>query len=88
MFGLSFPKLLVLVGLFLVVWYGFKFLGRLQAIHAAAVRRRAEGRSRTEAPSSERAGEIEELVKCRVCGSYVPAQGPAACRRADCPAGR
>lgn len=88
MFGLSFPKLLVLVGLFLVVWYGFKFLTRLQAIHGAAARRRAEGARRTEAPSSERGGEIEELVKCRVCGSYVPAQGPAGCRRADCPAGR
>ncbi len=88
MFGLSFAKLLVLVGLILVVWYGFKFVARLQALHAAAERRRTEGARGTEARSSERGREIEELVKCRVCGSYVPAQGPAPCGRADCPLGR
>lgn len=88
MFGLSFAKLLVLVGLILVVWYGFKFVARLQALHQAAERRRTEGARGTEARSSERGREIEELVKCRVCGSYGPSQGPAPCGRADCPAGR
>lgn len=88
MFGLSFAKLLVLVGLILFVWYGFKFLARLQALHQAAERRRTEGARGTDARSSERGREIEELVKCRVCGSYVSAQGPAPCGRADCPAGR
>ncbi len=86
MFGLSFVKLLVLVGLILVVWYGFKFLARLQVLHQAAERRRTEGTRGTEARSSERGREIEELVKCRVCGSFVPAQEPAPCGRADCPA--
>ena len=88
MFGLSFAKLLVLVGLILAVWYGFKFLARIQALHAAAQRRRAEDGRGTEARSSERDREIEELVKCGLCGSYVPAQGPSPCGRADCPAAR
>lgn len=88
MFGFSFAKLIVLVGVILLVWYGFKFVGRLQALHEAAERRRAQDGRGDRAHSSARGGQIEELVKCGVCGSYVPAQGAAACGRADCPAGR
>lgn len=86
MFGFSIAKLIVLVGLILAVWYGLKFLARIQSLHAAAQRRRAEDRRGNEARSSASGSKIEELVKCGLCGSYVPARGASPCGRADCPA--
>ena len=32
MFGISFAKLLVLAAVIAIVWYGFKYIGRLQRI--------------------------------------------------------
>jgi len=31
--------------------------------------------------------QIEETVKCRVCGAYVPAQGATSCGQPGCPYG-
>ena len=86
MFGFSFAKLIVLIGLILAVWYGLKLVARIQSLHAAAQRRSAEDRRSTEARASARGSEVEELVKCGRCGSYVPARGASPCGRADCPA--
>ncbi|HLI13407.1 MAG TPA: hypothetical protein VKY65_17580 [Alphaproteobacteria bacterium] len=86
MFGFSLAKLVVLVGIFLIVWYGLKFAARLQELREAEIRRRAEdkrGARRSEHGRGEAA--VEEMVKCRVCGAYVPARGAAACGQPGCP---
>ena len=86
MFGLSLPKLIVLLIVCGAVWYGFKFL-------QARERQQARQAQRTTAEATARAGArrpaepeavTEELIKCPVCGTYV-APGAARCGRADCP---
>jgi hypothetical protein len=82
----SFSKLIVLVVIIAAVWYGFRFLGEVEKARRAAMRgpaaapRRPGGAGRRD--DSPR---IEDTVKCRVCGAYVPARQPARCSRADCP---
>jgi hypothetical protein len=79
MLGLSLGKLLELAVIILIVWYGFKFASRVGAVRTA---RRREG-TPPRPPAS--AIQAEDLVRCAPCGSYVAAQGAAACARADCP---
>ena len=57
MFGFSLTKLLVLVAIIAVVWYGFKLLSRRQV--RRAVRARDAGRA------------VQDMAKCAVCGDYV-----------------
>ena len=79
MFGLSLPKLLVLGLIVAAIWYGFKWLGRLDRERKARLRASREGR----APAN---GGGQDLVECALCGTYVTA-GIAHCPegRADCP---
>lgn len=86
MFGFSLPKLLVLLVLLLVVWYGFKLIERrtsrreeIEKAAEAAVRRSVRRRR-----SRDRAGSVE-TTECATCGSFVPRESPAACERSDCP---
>jgi hypothetical protein len=80
MFGLSLGKLLELAVLILIVWYGFKFASRVEAVRAT------RRRERTPAPGPTASSlQAEDLVRCAPCGSYVAAHGAAACGRADCP---
>ena len=89
MFGFSLQKLLVLAAIVAIVWYGFKYVGRLQQMRDAsnvprARKRRWPGRAqRTERPAEGPAA--EDMVQCPVCDAYVPARGATNCGRADCP---
>jgi hypothetical protein len=83
MLGFSLGKLLELAVIILIVWYGFKFASRVQAVRAAHQRERTSP-PRPSAPPIQ----AEDLVRCAPCGSYVAAQGAAACARTDCPWGR
>ena len=76
MFGGPFGKLLVIAVVIAVVWYGYKYINRVNAI-------REELRRRAPKPGG-RALEAEDMTKCRVCGAYVTAQARN-CGRADCP---
>jgi hypothetical protein len=81
MFGLS--KLLVFGAVLAVLWIGFRYVGRIQAIRQAVGeemrrRQRAEQQRRRPLPA-------EDLIKCGVCGAYVAARGATACGRAECP---
>jgi hypothetical protein len=91
MFGFSVAKLILLVGIIIIVIYGSRFLSRVQEIRQAENRRRGEGRvkegRRPGADASASAGDIEDMVKCRVCGAYVAAQGALGCGQANCPYG-
>ncbi len=72
MFGFSLPKLLVLAAIIAAVWYGFKFLGRLEA------------KRKAELKAAEKGGKTQNMTLCPVCDTYVAA-GAASCDRADCP---
>ena len=88
MLGMSLGKFLVLAILILIVWYGFKYAARVeavrQAVRAEALRRRAamQGGGRV---ASSPAKPVEDLVKCRQCGSFVASSGAANCGKPGCP---
>jgi uncharacterized protein len=82
MFGLY--KLLVLGAVVAVLWLGFRYVGRVQAIRQALGE---ELRRRHRAERQRRPLAAEELVKCGVCSVYVPARGASPCGRANCPWG-
>lgn len=91
MFGIpSIQKLIVLAAVIALVWYGFKFVGRLQD------RRKAEGglggraprrpKTRGRAPAAEsRSQDAEDMIACPVCQAYVQVRGATRCDRSDCP---
>ena len=97
MLGFSFQKLLVLAGIIGAVWYAYKLVGRMQAARDTQQGRVRRGGGFTDGLKrwSERvrggAGEpkasqgAEEMVACKVCGTYVSARGARACGRPDCP---
>jgi len=91
MFGFSFTKLLLLAILILIVWYGFKYAARIDAVkqqvRAEALRRRQAGGGGGGGGMRPSARPVEDLVKCQRCGSYVAAQGAANCGKPGCPWG-
>ena len=78
MFGFSLGKLLVTVVAVLVVWYGFKYMTRLGGARAAKV-------AAKEASTSSKRVEAEDLVECRVCGSFVASATAGDCGQGGCP---
>ncbi len=90
MFGFSLQKLLVLAAVIALVWYGFKFLGRLQDQRKAGAGlgprppRRSKTRGRA-AAAEPRVQDAEDMVACPVCQAYVQARGATPCDRSDCP---
>ncbi len=87
MFGFSFYKLLVLVAVIAAVWYGFKFIGRLQDQRQADAKLRASAgrRSRVRGAEDPEASQAEDMVTCPVCQAYVTARSAENCGRPDCP---
>lgn len=79
MFGFSFTKLLVLAAIIAAVWYGFKMVGRLGEDRKTPVSQRKDGRT----PAA--GGDTEDMVACPECGTFVAANSPARCDRANCP---
>jgi hypothetical protein len=77
MFGFSFWKLLLLVTVIFVAWFGWRWYQRWELEQRNAEARRARG------PESPRLA-AEDMVACRVCGVYV-AKSARACGRAECP---
>jgi len=74
MFG--FGKILVLAVIIAAVWYGFKFVGRLQA------KRQAELKDARREGDLKNAG---DMVKCPQCAAFVVAGGAAKCSKSECP---
>ena len=73
---LSISELITLAIVAVAVWYGFKWVESYKAL-----RRR---RRRAETPTPAQQG-TEDMVRCTVCGVYVPGHGALPCPRADCP---
>ena len=82
MFGFSLSKLLFTVFVVGAVWYGFKWVARLQNRSGAGGRVGKTGAPPSEAPHSP---EVQNMVPCPVCGDYVSAGAVVDCPRADCP---
>jgi hypothetical protein len=81
MFGVGLFKLLFLAGAVAGVWYLFKMLaGPSVPDPEPQVRGRAANKA-----AGDRALEADDMVACKVCGTYVAASGARACGRADCP---
>ena len=87
----SIQKILVLISILGVVWYGFKLVGRLKEARDEQAKKQGSPprksnpwRSRT--PASEtQAMEAEDMVECPVCRTYVAAKGARACGKSGCP---
>lgn len=75
-------KVIVLALLALAAWYGFHLFKRWQVRSESRLRAREGGR-----PAGARAVEAEDMVQCRICGTYVSPRNTRACARADCPYG-
>lgn len=77
MLGFSLSKLLVLILIVAAVWYGFKWVGRLDRVRKERLR---------ESGSRPGDGGSRDLIECKACGTYVAA-GLEECPegRADCP---
>jgi hypothetical protein len=96
MFFASFEKIFLLIGIIAAVWYGFRFVGALERARARGQRAQQQTRARrpTQSANSGAAksrasntqmANVEETIRCRVCGAFVPARQPSRCGRADCP---
>lgn len=84
MFGLpSIQKLIVLGLVIAAVWYGFKFLGRLQQTRKTEAKlREAEARAGKKTPDRKSASareEVADLVPCPACGAYVQVGSKCSC---------
>lgn len=87
MFGFSAAKLLLLAFVIAAVWYGFKYMNRLEELRRLL--RQMQGSAPARAPRAGAPGlKAEDLVLCRRCNAYVAAHGAGSCGRADCPWGR
>ncbi len=77
MFGFSIQKLLFTAMVIAAVWYGFKWVARVQA-----QRREAD---RLDRNSRGGPGATEEMVQCSTCEAFVASRGARSCGRDNCP---
>ena len=75
MFGFGFGKIVLLILIIVAVWYGYKFVGRLEQNRK---QRLAEQKKQASDSSSS-------MEKCRVCGTYVVSESAKDCGKSNCP---
>ena len=87
MFGFSLQKLMLLAAIIGAVWYGFKFISRLQEARELEAKKGGSRTSKPRRQGSAKAseGEAEAMIECPVCKTYIAARGAGSCGRADCP---
>jgi cell division protein FtsB len=89
MVGISLGKLLLLALLVLAIWYGFKYVNRVEEVRQTIKRAAREAAQRSQARAEGRQGstaiKAEDMVKCAACGVYVTKSGATNCGRPDCP---
>jgi|GEM_PF-305679 len=88
MFGISFGKVVLLVAVVAVIWFGFRWFQRWEKERRDRAEReeREEGRLGRDASPRPRGDTMptEVMTACRVCGTYV-AEGTRSCGRPRCP---
>ena len=85
MFGFSIQNLIFTIAIIVIVWYGFKLLGRVEKQRNARLKR-----AKHEAKQAPKAAPIDEpdtedMIACPTCGIFVSARGARSCGRDDCP---
>ena len=77
-------KFLITAAIILAVWYGFKWVGRLQKKRREDALRqvRDEGVNAAGKPGVNAS---EDMIACPTCGDYVAAGAAANCGRDACP---
>jgi len=89
---LSLSKLLLLALVIGAVWYGWRWVNRVNAIgRERTAAKRREATSPTQRPSSAAtapSGDAEDMEKCPECGAYVAPRHAVSCGRPPCPYGR
>jgi hypothetical protein len=84
MFGLSIGKLIFTVAVVAAVFYGWKWVGRIQTQRSQV---KSQGPKKATAKPAEQATVTDavDMTQCPACGDYVPARGARSCGRDDCP---
>ena len=91
---MSLSKILLLALVIGAVWFGWRWINRVQAIgRARNTPRRPDGRRDAAAGQPPReartsAAEAEDMEKCPECGAYVAPRSAVSCGRPACPYGR
>jgi len=84
MFGFSLGKLIFTALIVAAVWYGFKMVNRL-----SDERRNKLAKQNNPAKPAEKqsagGNDAEDMVACRVCGTFVAPSSAGNCGRNDCP---
>jgi hypothetical protein len=89
MFGLSVSKVLFTILAIGVVLYGFNWLSRRRTdLHSELGKRKSPRVRRRQTAGASKGNNhtsVEDLIQCRVCGSYVSPGTAGGCDRQDCP---
>ena len=86
MLGLGLSKLLFMAIVIAVIWYGFKYAARVEAIRRSV--RDEIARRQAGTPVRPPARKVEDLVKCAQCGTFVSATNAVNCGKLHCPWGK
>jgi hypothetical protein len=89
----SFSKLILLIAIIVGVWYVFRFIGQVDKARQRAAReaaaagagRRQQARRAPRGDPRGSVAQVEDTVKCRACGAYVPVRSAKSCGRGECP---
>lgn len=89
MFGFSIQKLLFTGIIIAAIFYGFRWFTEMQRRRDQSVRQRGNG-AKPRAPGARGGAkpaddDVETMVECKVCGSFVAAGSARSCGREDCP---
>jgi len=87
-----FWKFVILIGILIVVWKGFQYIGRLQQIEKGQrkpVERTMGERIRRATRGREDKGSdtdiIEDTEECRICGAFISVDAQENCKKPNCP---
>ncbi|MBL8567981.1 MAG: hypothetical protein JNK84_02745 [Phreatobacter sp.] len=82
--GGSFGKILLVIAVFSIAWFGWRWFQRWDKERRQLAERREAADSVRRRRDQDQPVEVEELSKCRICGAFVAA-GARACERSGCP---
>lgn len=80
-------KLLLLVGVIAAVWFGWRWMSRVQAIGREKLGRQDGGRQapRPDTAANAPSRNAEDMEKCAECGAWVAPALAGRCGRPGCP---
>ena len=85
MFGFSLTKLVFTILAVVVVWHGFKWVARMQEKRDLEAKEKQRAGVNKAKPDKAAIQGVEDMVKCKVCESFIAAKNASSCGRDDCP---